>query len=382
MIYLDHNATTPLLPEVREAMQPFMGESFANPSSPYTAGREASRALRLARERVAELAGCPPAHLVFTSGGTEGNNWAFWLALRLRPGRRKLVLSAVEHPSVAEPAARFAALGFERVEVPVGLGGELDLEALAEAVDGDTALVSVMAANNETGVVYPVAACAEIARQAGALFHVDAAQALGKLPLRLADCGADFLTASAHKINGPKGTGAMAFRALPPSSAGMLAGGDQEYGLRAGTENVAGIAGFGRAAEAWLERGAEWRARMQEERDAFQRGLSERFPGVEIAGVSQPRLPNTLQAMFPGLEAEGLLALLDMEGICCSSGSACASGSPEPSRVLRAMGYTRAMAASALRFSLSGFTSATEMGYVLRVLEKLIGQLGGLAPPR
>jgi cysteine desulfurase len=341
MIYADNNATTPLDSAVRAAMLPFLAEAFANPSSPYTAARVAASALQRAREQVAGLVGAQPAEITFTGGGTESNGLALVGALAGRgDGRRRVVISAVEHACVWETAQALAGRGYGVEVIPVSAEGALDEERARALIGADTALVSVMLANNETGVIHPVARLAGWARGVGAWVHTDAVQAVGKIPVGVGELGVDLLSCCAHKLGGPKGVGALyvrdGVRIDPP-----WRGGDQEWGRRAGTENVAGIVGFGVAAELAQRRleGAGWTADL---RDAFEMRLRAEVSGIEILGATQPRLPNTSQFLVEGVESEALIARMDLLDICVSSGSACASGAAEPSRVVRAMGRARA----------------------------------------
>lgn len=333
-VYLDNNATTALLPEARAAMEPFLSTCYGNPSSPYAFARPASRALARAREQVAALAGVEPERVVFTAGGTESNNLALHAALAARPERRHLIVSAVEHASVLEPARARARRGILLTVLPVSSEGALDLDALEAALDDDTAVVSLMAANNESGVCFPLEAVRERARRVGAWLHTDAVQVAGKQAVP----HADFVSLCAHKLHGPKGAGALVvpagLRAHP-----LLAGGEQEAGWRAGTENVAALAGFGVAAEAAASLPAALGAAWAGRREALERAVLDRIPESWVIGADQPRLPNTSLFCFAGVETEALLARLDLAGFCCSSGSACAAGAHEPSHVVKAMGW-------------------------------------------
>jgi cysteine desulfurase len=360
MIYLDNNATTPPGATVVERMLPFFKDGFANPSSPYAAGRRVASALWEARSQAAALVHAEPEQIVFTSGGTEANNTAFQFALASPTARRKIVVSSVEHASVVAAARRWEAHGYSLQWVPVDRRGGLDLAALHAAVDGETALVSVMLANNETGILFPIEEVARCARAAGAQIHVDAVQALGKVLVDAPGMGVDFLAGSAHKFHGPKGIGLLWIRELNPAP-GLILGGEQERGRRGGTENVAGIVGLGEAAAHALEGPSQMAARTAPLRDAMEKQLLERLSGGEVLGRDQPRLPNTSCLLLKGADAEGLIALLDMDGICCSSGSACASGSAQPSHVLHAMGLRGAALHQVLRISLSRDTSHAEM---------------------
>lgn len=367
-VYLDNNATTALLPEARAAMEPFLSDCYSNPSSPYAFARPASRALALAREQVAALAGVDPALVVFTSGGTESNNLALHAALSARPERRHIILTAVEHKSLLAPARAWEQQGWRVTRIPVTIEGELDSEALERALDEDTALVSMMGANNETGVCYPVTAWRERVHAVGAWLHTDAVQVAGKLDLP----EADFLSLCAHKMHGPKGAGALVvptgLRAQP-----LLAGGEQEAGWRGGTENVAAVAGFGAAAERVLSDRSSFAATSQRIRDELERVILQTIPDSYVVGRQQPRLPNTTLFQFAGVSTEALLARLDLAGFCCSSGSACAAGAHEPSHVLQAHGVQQRGAA--LRVSTSRFTDPRHTVSLVSALVDSIHQL-------
>jgi cysteine desulfurase len=353
-IYLDANATTPLSREVMAEMMPALTDQFANPSSVHKPGQDARALVDLARERCAKALGCAPKEIIFTSGGTEADALAI---LGMRP--RKVVTTAVEHPAVLGACASVA----ECVRVPVFASGELDLAALRAALPG-AQLCSVMAANNETGVVFPLREIAALCRDAGVPLHVDAVQAAGKLPL---DFPWDLITLSAHKIRGPKGAGLVACRG--PKLHALLAGGHQERGRRGGTENVAGIVGLGSA----LARAASAEAapRLLALRDKLQ-AAALAIPGAQVAGLSSSRVCNTLNVSFEGCDGETLLAALDVEGICVSTGSACSAGSVEPSPVLLAMGYSPGLARGALRFSLWDGNTEAEIDRVAGLLPAIV----------
>lgn len=345
--YLDHNATTPLRPESAEALSHAL-EAWGNPSSVHAFGRAARRIVEGSRRHVALLAGANPATVVFTSGGTEANN----LALR-GCGRARILASAVEHPSVLE-----AADGIEAI--PVDGNGIIDLEALRAMLgEGGDAVVSVMLANNETGVIQPVPEVAEIAHAAGALFHCDAVQGAGKLPLDFRSLGADMMTLSAHKIGGPKGVGALVVADhvhLTP----IIRGGGQERGRRNGTENVPGIAGFGAAAKLTAAED-ETGEKLLALRKRLESGLLEHVPGVKIIAADVPRLPNTSCVALPGISAETQIMALDLAGFAVSAGSACSSGKVKASKVLRAMGRPDDIAACAIRISLGHSNSEADI---------------------
>jgi cysteine desulfurase len=358
-IYLDHNATTPLDPRVLEAMLPVLADTFGNPSSIHWFGQRARALLDEARAEVAALLHANPSEVVFTAGGTEADNMALCGVARLcREPRRKLLVSALEHHAVLHTAKALAREGFPVEHVKARPDGLLDLDDLAGRVDGQTALVAVMLANNETGVVQPVAEVVRLARQHGALVHCDAVQAAGKLPLDVTSLGVDTLAISAHKIGGPKGAGALWVRRgvrLAP----LLQGGSQERNRRAGTENVAAIVGLGRAARLAREEGLASAAAIAERRDRLE-ALLLALPGTRRNGDA-PRVPNTTNVSFEGIEAESLLMALDLGGLAVSTGAACAAGAVEPSHVLRGMGLPMERVQSSLRFSLGRTTTVAEI---------------------
>ncbi len=373
LIYLDHNATTALAPEAFEAMRPWFTERFGNASAAYALGHLSDGAVVAAREQAADLVGCTPAEIVFTSGGTESLNHAVKGVWEVLPTKRHLVTTAVEHPALRALVAWWKGQGGEVTDVGVDGEGRLDLAALEAAVRPDTALVAVMAANNETGVLFPVAEAARIAKARGALFLVDATQAAGKIPVEAAAWGADLLCLSGHKFHGPKGTGLLMIRRgvrLKP----LMLGGSQERGRRGGTENVPGIVGLGKAAERALLRLPEME-RVRQLRDDLEARLRAGVPDLRIHGGSAPRLPNTSLVGFAGLEGEALQLRLGEHGICVSTGSACSTGMREPSHVLRAMQAPVVFASGTVRFSLGLGTSAAELDCVLGVLPGLAAEL-------
>jgi cysteine desulfurase len=368
-IYLDHNAGAPLRPEARSAMLACLGAP-ANPSSAHREGARARAAVETARAEVAALVGAAPAEIVFTAGATEANN----LAIRGAAGGRRIVTTAVEHASVLETAR---ALDVPLAVVGVDAEGRVDADAVVAACDGTTALASVGLANGEVGSVAPVAEIAARLRGRGVLLHTDAAQAAGRLPLDVAALGVDLLSLSAHKLGGPAGVGALWVR-RGVSLAPQLTGGSQERGRRAGTENVAGIVGFGVAARLARSELSEASARMRALAERLWAGLCARLPDVVRNGpVAGPRLPNTLNLSVPGCTGESLMVLLDLAGIAVSVGSACATGAAEPSHVLRAMGRDAEAARGGLRLSLGPTTSAADVDRVLDVLPGLVAQVRG-----
>lgn len=338
-IYFDHNATTPVAPAVVEAMWPFLHREFGNPSSPHRFARKPAMAVAKAREQVAYLCGAPaPRHIVFTSGGTESNALALHAALAERKGRDHILISAVEHVSVLGWRSRWEAQGYTVQVIPVDGSGRLDLSVMANALSDRTALVSVMLANNESGHLYPVAELAAMAHRVGALIHTDASQAIGKIPVDLTALGVDYAAGCGHKYNAIKGIGFL-YCAEPSSMSPFMVGGEQEMGVRPGTESVPGIVALGAASElarGWLASTAP--IAMARRREAFENWVTTSLAGTEIVGRNEPRLPNTTLLLVEGVETEPLLALLDLDGIACSSGSACASGAHEPSHVLAALG--------------------------------------------
>ena len=372
-IYLDWNATTPLRPEAREAMAAAW-ELSGNPSSVHAEGRQARRLVEEARARVAGAVGASPRNLVFTSGGTEANALALTPGLRRGSGLpvQRLLVSAIEHASVLS-GGRFPAEAIERVGVT--RSGLLDLDRLrAQVADGPPALVSVMLANNETGAIQPVGEAAEIVHQAGGLLHVDAIQAFGKIPFDINALGADLVTLSAHKIGGPKGVGALILADGVLGLEPVLRGGGQELGRRAGTENVAGIAGFGAAAKAAMSALEHDAARLEGLRSQLESGLR-RTPGVIVFSDEVPRLPNTILFTVPGLRAETAVIGFDLAGIAVSSGSACSSGKVQPSHVLEAMGFGPELAQGAVRLSLGWSTTSGDIDRCLEAWLKLAGTL-------
>lgn len=374
--YLDHNATTPLDPGVLDAMRPFLEGPYANPSSQHRHGRAARDAIEAARAQVAALVDADPATVVFTSGGTEASNLAI-KGLARAGERGRFLHSAIEHPSVLEPMQALGAQGFATEAFAVDAGGRVDLAALErQLARGPVRLVSCMAANNETGVLQPVDRVAALAASAGALAHVDAVQAAGKIPVGFA--GVQLMTLSSHKLYGPKGIGALLVEPgveLVP----LLHGGGQEKGLRGGTENVAGIVGFGVAAELAKARLAGRARALSALRERLEVSLR-RIPGLVIFGEGSPRLPNTTQFALPGIHSATLLGLLDKQGYALSSGSACASGTNEASHVLLAMGVPHELALGAVRVSLGQGSTAAEVDGFALALVKLLGSLGAAMP--
>lgn len=378
--YLDNNATTPVAPEVLEAMLPFLEESYGNPSSFHTFGSSVMPAVEKARERVARLIGASdPSTVFFTSGGTESDNWALRGSVLLDPSRKTVVTSAVEHPAVLETARVMEREGHPLRIAEVDGDGVIRMDSVSSLLDSSVAVLSVMAANNETGVLMPLPELSAAAKACGAVFHTDAVQAVGKVEIAVDRDGIDLLSLSAHKLHGPKGVGAMFIRsglALPP----LIVGGHQEKGRRSGTYNVPGIAGLGRAAELALEGMSGESRRLIALRVMLEKGILETCPGAEIVAAGAPRLPNTVTMLFRGVESEAILTLIDLQGISVSSGSACSTGSKDPSHVLMAMNVDRVCANSAIRFSLGRFNTEAEILYVLEELPKVIARLRKISP--
>ncbi len=378
MIYLDNNATTPIDPLVVDAMLPFLREHFANPSSLHHPAQKVRYAVELAREQVARLINARPRQVVFTSGGTESNHLAIRGLLGARPDKRHIVTTAVEHDCILRLAAELEREGCQVTYLGVDSGGRLDLDQLERAITPTTALLSVMHANNETGVIFPIDRIGAIARRHGVPLHVDAAQSAGKIPIDVEAMPIDLLTIAAHKLHGPKGVGALYVRKglrLRP----LLWGGHQEHDLRAGTENVAGIVGFGVAAELAARHLPEERNLVGALRDRLEAGILASIPYARPLGDPDARLPNTTSIGFEGLEAEAILIVLSNHGICASSGSACSTGSLEPSHVLTAMGLDPRVIHGAIRFSLSRFNTPDEIDRVLEALPRLLKRLEPLA---
>jgi cysteine desulfurase len=374
VIYLDHNATAPLRPGVFAAMRPFLTERWGNPSSSYTFGAKLKAEIEAARRAVAQLVNASAREVVFSGSATEADNTAINAALAAQPGKRHIITSAVEHSAVLNHCVFLETQGVRVTRLPVNADGLLDLAALDAAFAADTALVSLMWANNETGVLFPVAEIAARCRARGVPFHCDAVQAAGKLPIALKTVPVDYLALSAHKLGGPKGVGALVVRKGAPFTP-MLHGGHQERGRRGGTENVAGIVGFGRAAELARAELADYAARVAPLRDRLETELFSRIAGVERNGHAAERLANTSSLTFPGVEAEALLLLLDQSGICASAGSACLADSDEPSHVIRAMKPASAAARQMIRFSLGPGTTPAEVDEAVEVVERAVKRL-------
>ena len=379
-IYFDHNATTPVEPLVAEAVARALGDCFGNASSVHTFGQAAKAAIDEGRAAVGELVGGQPAEVIFTSGGTEADNLAIRGAAEASEtaGRRHLIASAVEHEAVLNTFKALAKRGWSTTLLPVDRDGVVDPAELEAAITDDTALVSVMHANNEIGTIQPIRELARIARAHRALFHTDAVQSAGKLPLNVGALEVDLLSISAHKFNGPKGIGALWMRRGSRLVAAMT-GGRQERNRRAGTENVPGIVGLGVAARLAITKLASEAARLAGVRDQLEAAVLERIPRTAVNGARDQRVPNTTNISFDGVEAEALLIALDLEGVAVSTGSACSSGTLEPSHVLKAMGFPPHRAQNSIRFSLGLGNTAAQVERVIEILPRVVAKLRSLA---
>jgi cysteine desulfurase len=377
--YFDNNATTRVAPEVVDAMIPFLREYWGNPSSTYVFGRQVGEHVDQARARVAALINAEPREIVFTSCGTESNNSAIHSALVTQPEKRHVLTTAVEHSANIKFCDLLLKRGVTVTFLPVGPDGALDLQLLERSIRPDTAIVSVMWANNETGILFPVREIAAICRRKGVLFHTDAVQTPGKLKIDVRELDVDFLSLSAHKLHAPKGIGLLYVKRRVKYQP-YVVGGGQERGRRGGTENVAGIVAFGRAAELAMASLADENTRVRALRDKLEDGILGAIPDTSRNGAKKPRLPNTSNLAFEGVEAEGILMLLDQAGICASSGSACTTGSLDPSHVLTAMGCSAARARSSIRFSLGIYNTDEEVEYLLKHLPGIIAKLRANSP--
>ena len=383
-IYLDNNATTAVAPEVREAMLPYLVDHYGNPSSIHTFGGRDAKAIDRAREQVADLLGCHPTEILFTSCGTESDNTAIMSALGCAPDRRHVITTRVEHPAVRNLCQILAKGDHGRpvcrvTEVGVNAEGEFDMPAFGDALDDDTAVASAMWANNETGVLFPVDDIGGLCRDRGIPFHTDAVQAVGKVPMGLADRPIDMLSLSGHKLHAPKGVGALYVRRGTRFSP-LIIGGHQEANRRGGTEAVAQVVALGVAAELARKNLDVENTRVRALRDRLENGLLQRAPGAHVNGRRDLRLPNTSNVSFEYVEGEAILLMLNEHGVCASSGSACTTGSLEPSHVLRAMGVPFTSAHGSIRFSLSVYNTEKEIDTVLEVLPPIIRRLREISP--
>ena len=378
VIYLDNNATTQVDPDVLAAMLPYLSDLYGNPSSMHSFGGQVGAAIQDARVRVAELLGAEDTEIIFTSCGSEGNNTAIHTALAAQPEKRHIVTTAVEHPAILNVCKHLEKKGYTVTYLSVDRRGQLDLMEVEAAMTGGTALVTTMYANNETGVIFPIEQIGAIAKECGATFHVDAVQAVGKLPIDLKNSTIDLLTLSGHKLHAPKGVGALyvrrGFRFRP-----FLLGGHQERGRRAGTHNVPGIIALGKAAAVAREHLAAV-DRERQLRDQLETQLLGLIPDCEVNGGGTPRLPNTTNIGFKYIEGEAILFMLNQYGICASSGSACTSGSLDPSHVLTAMGLPYTILHGSIRFSLSRFTTEEDIQQVVNVMPGIVEKLRAISP--
>lgn len=378
-IYFDNNATTRVADEVLEEIRPLFCEYYGNPSSMHTFGGQIGRQIRRSREQAAALLGCDPSEIIFTSGGTESDNTAIKGALAAQPNKRKIITSRVEHPAVLTVCRDLENQGYTIVELSVDKQGRLDLAELEQHLDDDTALVTIMYANNETGTVFPIDRITQLAANKGVIFHTDAVQAVGKIPLDLSRSSIDLLSLSGHKLHAPKGIGILYVRKGTRLVPFML-GGHQEGGRRAGTENVPGIVGLGKACELAAANLDEENSKVKYLRDKLENSILKKCSDCRLNGDVAHRLPNTSNISFEYIEGEAILLMLDKFGICASSGSACTSGSLEPSHVLRAMGVPFTAAHGSIRFSLSRYNTEQEVDYTIEKLPPIIERLRELSP--
>ncbi len=379
LLYFDNNATTALDPAVVEAMMPFLTEFYGNPSSAYGFATRVRDAIEQARAQVAALVGADPGEIVFTGSGTEGNNAAIASALAADRDRKHVVTTGVEHSATKNYCEALARKGYEVTWLPVDARGQLDPAEAAAAIREDTAVVSIMWANNETGVIFPVEDIARTARTKGAYFHTDAVQAVGKVPVALAGSAVHFLSLAGHKLHAPKGVGALYVQRRTRFTP-FLIGGSQEDGRRAGTQNVASIVALGKASEIAAARLEEELTVVRGLRDRFEAAVRARVPGVEVNGDPVGRLPNTASLYFPGVDGEAMLVLLDKAGLCASAGSACTSGSLHPSHVLMAMGFSTERARGSLRFSFGRFNTEEEVGRGVEIVAGAVERLRTMSP--
>ena len=382
VIYMDNNATTRVAPEVLDAMMPYLRDYYGNPSSMHTFGGQVGRAVARAREQVADLLGADPGEIVFTSCGTESDSTAILSALQTYPEKNHVVTTRVEHPAVknlCENLELFTGRKYHTTRLHVHSDGTLDVQRFRDSLTDETVIASAMWANNETGVLFPVEEMARITRERGILFHTDAVQAVGKIPLNLRDSAIDFLSISGHKLHAPKGVGVLYVRKGTPFVP-FMNGGHQERGRRGGTENVASIIGLGRACELAAAKMAEENTRVRALRDKLEHGLLTSVPKALLNGHPELRLPNTANISFEYVEGEAILLHMNQLNICASSGSACTSGSLEPSHVLRAMGVPFTAAHGSIRFSLSVYNTEEEIDFVLAHMPPIIEKLRALSP--
>ncbi len=379
VVYVDNNATTQVAPEVLEEMLPYFHDLYGNPSSMHSFGGQVARKLKEAREKVASLIGATPDEILFSSCGTESDSTAIQAAILSHPNRRHIITTRVEHPAVKNLCEYLEKNGYRVTYLPVDREGRLNPEDLYKSLSKDTAIVSIMWANNETGVIFPIEEIAQIVSQRGIVFHTDAVQAVGKIPIDVQKIPVDMLSLSGHKIHAPKGVGALYVRKgtkfMP-----FLIGGHQERGRRGGTENVASIIGLGKACELAAEHIKEENERVKYLRDKLENEILKRVPNAMVNGDREYRLPNTTSISFEFVEGEAILLMLNEFGICASSGSACTSGSLEPSHVLRAMGVPFTAAHGSIRFSLSIYNTEEEIDFIIEKLPPIIERLREVSP--
>ncbi len=380
-VYLDNNATTQVAPEVLEAMLPYFSELYGNPSSMHTFGGQVGVAVQEARAHVANLIGAQPEEILFTSCGSESDNTAIMAALQSQPKKKHLVTTRVEHPAVLNFAQYLEHNGYEVTYLPVDFKGRIDMDAYAESLRKDTAIVSIMYANNEVGNIYPIQKMAEMAKEKDIVFHTDAVQAAGKVDMNMATLPVDYLALSGHKLHAPKGIGVLYIR-KGTRFRPFLRGGHQERGRRAGTENVPYFIGLGKAAQLAKAHMVEENKELVRLRDMLEQGLTSAISDSVVNGDTASRLPNTSSIAFKNIEGEAILLMLDRFGICASSGSACTSGSLEPSHVLRAMGIPFTYAHGSIRFSLSRYTTEEDVKYVIEKMPPIVEKLRAMSPFR
>ena len=379
VIYFDNNATTKVAPEVADEIRPFFCELYGNPSSMHTFGGQIGGKIRKAREQAASLLGCEPSEIIFTSGGTESDSAAIKGVLAAVPDKRKIITTRVEHPAVLAVVRELKNHGYNVVELAVDKQGQIDLAQLERQIDDNTALVTIMYANNETGVIFPIERISELVKSKGSVFHTDGVQAIGKIPINLSESQIDLLSLSGHKLHAPKGVGVLYVRKGTRISPFML-GGHQEAGRRAGTENVPGIIGLGKACELAAENIGQENKKVKFLRDKLENAILRSCPDSMLNGDRDNRLPNTSNISFEYIEGEAILLMLDQYGICASSGSACTSGSLEPSHVLRAMGVPFTAAHGSIRFSLSRYNTEQEVDYTIEKMPEIVNRLRELSP--
>lgn len=378
-VYMDNNATTRVADEVIEEMTPYLGQLYGNPSSMHSFGGQVGKKIGQARERIASLLGCAPEEIIFTSCGTESDNAAIKGTLDMASNKRTVITTRVEHPAVLSSCREMERHGYNIVEISVDKNGRLNLDELENSLDEDTAIVSVMYANNETGTVFPIERIVSMVKSKGIVFHTDAVQAVGKIPIDLAKLPIDLLSLSGHKVHAPKGIGVLYVR-KGTRLAPFMVGGHQESGRRAGTENVPSIIALGKACQLAGENIDNENTRVRKLRDKLEKGILATCPGSMVNGDTQNRLPNTTNISFEYIEGEAILLMLNRFDICASSGSACTSGSLEPSHVLRAMGVPFTSAHGSIRFSLSRYNTEDQIDFVIEKTAPIVNRLRELSP--